>query len=556
MAKTNWQDRTSEEIQSSHINGLQEAVGKIEDILDMQLQAEVGVTLTEVYISEQDRYRIYQAPTGKRNWASSPAPVIKKNGVTITEGFTIDYAGGAIIVSPSAILTDVFTTDVSYTKIAGNKLDTQIGTLSELTTIEKGSLVGAVSEVKNEVVDLQNEVQNSIPAGTLSLSNSAPVVSIDAKVNGGLDFEFDASPLVVNLLGRDGDCEDVSKWNNNLSNATIALDSTSKVFGTNSIKLTMTSTAGQMRRDFFSLAVSNKYYVVTAYIKNGNATNAMMRLYTNGTGQTTKISTSITDTSGFTRVIAKIQPSDWGTGATIINADFTAYGSNGQYAYIDGIMLNEITADDYALTEADLLAEYPYINGIQPMMGLYIQSCADNLVRNGNGEEGINYWTPNAGGSITTENGKFKVTITSSTKAVFQTVKVKKNTDYYMNSLVEIGSATGQLRVYGTKDGVLLTNANSTFNTGDRNEVDIVLYLLAVGYAYFSSIYLKEGTAATAYETYQGSELLVDGEFAGIGTYLDHVSRKNGKASVLRKVQKLIADGTLAWAYYSDSTGY
>lgn len=122
--KTNWQDPQTSEIRSTHISGLQEIAGKIEDILDLQLEAETGVTLTEVYISETDRYRIYQAPLGKRNWAASPAPVIYKNGVQITSGFTIDYGGGAIILSPAATSTDVFTADFSRVKTdGGNRLD-------------------------------------------------------------------------------------------------------------------------------------------------------------------------------------------------------------------------------------------------------------------------------------------------------------------------------------------------------------------------------------------------------------------------------------------------
>lgn len=122
--KTNWQDPQTSEIRSTHISGLQEIAGKIEDILDLQLEAETGVTLTEVYISETDRYRIYQAPAGKRNWAASPAPVIYKNGVQITSGFTIDYGGGAIILSPAATSTDVFTADFSRVKTdGGNRLD-------------------------------------------------------------------------------------------------------------------------------------------------------------------------------------------------------------------------------------------------------------------------------------------------------------------------------------------------------------------------------------------------------------------------------------------------
>lgn len=113
MSKTNWQDPGSSEILSTHISGLQEAVGKIEDAIGLQTVAETNVPLTEVYISDTDRYRIYQAPVGKRNWVASPAPVIKKNGVQITSGFTIDYGGGAIILSPAASSSDTFTADVT-----------------------------------------------------------------------------------------------------------------------------------------------------------------------------------------------------------------------------------------------------------------------------------------------------------------------------------------------------------------------------------------------------------------------------------------------------------
>ena len=122
MPKTNWQDPGSSEVRSTHISGLQEAVGKIEDVLDMQLQAETGIGLSEVYISEQDRYRIFQAPEGKRNWASDPAPVIKKNGAVISSGFTIDYGGGAVIFSTPLSGTDTVTADFSRTKTDGNKL--------------------------------------------------------------------------------------------------------------------------------------------------------------------------------------------------------------------------------------------------------------------------------------------------------------------------------------------------------------------------------------------------------------------------------------------------
>jgi hypothetical protein len=116
MAKTNFQDPGSTEVRSTHISGLQEAVNKIEESLVMDSVAESDVALSEVYISEDDRYRIYQAPAGKRNWLASPAPVIKKNTVEITTGFTIDYGGGAVVFNPSLISTDTVTASFTRTK--------------------------------------------------------------------------------------------------------------------------------------------------------------------------------------------------------------------------------------------------------------------------------------------------------------------------------------------------------------------------------------------------------------------------------------------------------
>jgi len=113
--KTNWQDPVSGDIDSYLISGLQEAVGKMETVLDMQVVAVTDQALTEVNISDSDRYRIYQI-AGKRNWVADPAPVIKKNGSVISSGFTIDYGGGAVVFSPRLTSTDAVTASFTYVK--------------------------------------------------------------------------------------------------------------------------------------------------------------------------------------------------------------------------------------------------------------------------------------------------------------------------------------------------------------------------------------------------------------------------------------------------------
>jgi len=116
MAKTNFQDPQTSEIISPHISGLQEAVGKLEESVGVETFQENGIPLNEVYIAEDDRYRIFQAPAGKRNWLSSPAPVIKKDGQVISEGFSIDYGGGSIVLDINDETEHVYTADATYTK--------------------------------------------------------------------------------------------------------------------------------------------------------------------------------------------------------------------------------------------------------------------------------------------------------------------------------------------------------------------------------------------------------------------------------------------------------
>lgn len=184
MAKTNWQDPKSSEIRSTHISGLQEAVGKLEESIGLETVAGTDIPLTEVFISNDDRCRIYQAPEGKRNWLLSPAPVIKKNGVIITDDFEIDYGGGAVIFTTPISESDILTADATYTKkiddkqleILSNKIDNlagegrttqtvkgnadKIGNLSTLKTNAKSDLVNAINEVKDIIDDISLEAEN------------------------------------------------------------------------------------------------------------------------------------------------------------------------------------------------------------------------------------------------------------------------------------------------------------------------------------------------------------------------------------------------------------
>lgn len=119
MANTVMQDPLTSEARSAWLAGITEGLNKITNVLNMKTGTLSNYEMSELFISENDRYRIYNLPLGNKVWVSDPAPVFKKNGVVITpaqDNFTIDYLGGSIAFEPFARLTasDVVTVDATY----------------------------------------------------------------------------------------------------------------------------------------------------------------------------------------------------------------------------------------------------------------------------------------------------------------------------------------------------------------------------------------------------------------------------------------------------------
>ena len=215
MSKTYWQDPRSTEIRSTHISGLQEAVGKIEESIGIETKSEVDISLSEVFISNDDRCRIYQAPEGKRNWLSYPAPVIKKNGIVTTDDFEIDYGGGAVIFTTPILETDTIAVDVAYTLADSdikNKIDiAQIK--SSLTVSESGYVLDASQgkilndKIESHLLDYVRQPGYAVTTGAANtyLANLTPApaaytdgMGIVVKINAA---NTGASTINVNGLG-------------------------------------------------------------------------------------------------------------------------------------------------------------------------------------------------------------------------------------------------------------------------------------------------------------------------------------------------------------------
>lgn len=147
MSRSPMYDPGTMEARVQWLAGLTEICNKLSGVLNMDTATFEDLTLPEVYISEEDRCRIYQAPLGNKLWLQTPAPVIRKNGITITpetDGFEIDYLGGSIAFNDEYVLQpeDIVTASATYIIDKSLLLDnirTQINDLAKRTGSFKGN---------------------------------------------------------------------------------------------------------------------------------------------------------------------------------------------------------------------------------------------------------------------------------------------------------------------------------------------------------------------------------------------------------------------------------
>ncbi|HEY8400955.1 MAG TPA: hypothetical protein VIK89_06820 [Cytophagaceae bacterium] len=173
MSYVNWQDPGTREIRSTDISGLQEIVSKLERSVGMGTVSETNIPLTEVYISENDRWRIFQAPVGKRNWVSSPAPVIKKDGVVINSGFVIDYGAGAIILATNDTEEHTYTADATYIKSLQTSLNEELAIHKAQTATKEELLELNRRKADQSFVDSQfATIVSGAPRGTYTDLNA------------------------------------------------------------------------------------------------------------------------------------------------------------------------------------------------------------------------------------------------------------------------------------------------------------------------------------------------------------------------------------------------
>lgn len=143
MAKMPMFDPRDSEVLSPLMAGFSEGLGVLSSILDLNTKTIKGVTLEKLpWINAEGHTVIgvlYQAPEDNKLWLTTPYPVIRKNGVVITETtdhFAIDPVGGGLFFEEQYALleTDVVTVDATVVTASSKTIYNILQDISDLKT--------------------------------------------------------------------------------------------------------------------------------------------------------------------------------------------------------------------------------------------------------------------------------------------------------------------------------------------------------------------------------------------------------------------------------------
>jgi len=199
----------------------------------------------------------------------------------------------------------------------------------------------------------------------------------------------------------------------------------------------------------------------------------------------------------------------------------------------------------------------PYIDSYACLENPYIEVRHDNLVQNGNCEEGVAWWILPYSNKVDVDNGKFKVTSTVSGTGVRQIIQVKPNTNYYISANVGSGSEVYVFDNPITMELKSVTDAfnsvNGEFNSGDRTTVTIELINTNIGTGYFDSIMLIEGTTPPIeYKPCHIERTVIEGKVTSDDNFTYESGKVNG---LLNWKHKTLYGKDYDWQINSDADG-
>ncbi|GGI45976.1 hypothetical protein GCM10008018_14820 [Paenibacillus marchantiophytorum] len=375
---------------------------------------------------------------------------------------------------------------------------------------------------------------------------------------------------LVNLLGRDGNCEDLTPF---FRAGTVTLDSTIKKYGTNSFKTAQSVSTSFAYKNNFAL-VSGRYYValMDAYMTATSGAVMALSVQQNSLGANIGTSLKTFDSSKLNQWQTLVT-SFTGSAATggVCSVVFGGTSTGTATGYMDGLRLYEVTAIEYGnlttLTVDQLAAKYPYVDDVKHINAPYVIKYGENLLPT------FNEWTVNNGtGGVATITNPYSINLNASGStgelSTYYEVPVISGQQYtltnpstsYMRIVILDITGTSLVRnvISGNTSRVLTMPSNATILRviatsliSFTDETNTATYVYGTGSAYiFSNPILNLGATAKPFKPRNDDMLAfpnVQLASSVDGTVYDTLFKRDGKYFVEKRFKDMVLDGSLGW---------
>nr|WP_058830696.1 hypothetical protein [Paenibacillus polymyxa] len=344
--------------------------------------------------------------------------------------------------------------------------------------------------------------------------------------------------MLVNLLGRMGNCENVGLWS---SNTTIAVDTANKTSGTSSFKLTLGSVPATASASF--LTTPGKKYVAIADVKNGNTSKVAISI--NGIAGAT--GNEVNSASAFAPSVVRFAATDFFHVLTI-----TGTGAAGSTFNMDSVRVYEISEADYAaaatLTPAQAAVKWPYVDSVMPVRNPYAIRYGENLA-----PHSFYSWNDRVGTPIIKDG---QSVVVSSSNIIIASISSLVPGQIYTVSGQSSG-ATGRIHVNTQNETAVIGSVTGsgrisyTFTVpAGTNGIVIRLLGTSTEEITLSDIMLNIGSTAKPFKPREDSMLALQTDLYAdpvTGANADTVFERDGQYFKSKKWQGLTIDGSRAW---------
>ncbi|MEK3784468.1 hypothetical protein [Paenibacillus sp. FSL R5-0810] len=366
---------------------------------------------------------------------------------------------------------------------------------------------------------------------------------------------------LVNLLGRDGNFETIISTVLN-SNTVSALDNTSWNSGSNSINVTAIGTGTvEHYADMMAgyKAKQGRYYIFLGMVKV-NKGAAQIKIYSNLPQTSSDFfmsesnivsqiggAYSLVRTTFRPKVDCDVVPRLY----LLKDSRTPLYEQNGESSNFDSLRIFEVSKEEFdsfgSLTNEDMAAKYPYVDGVQPVCNPYAIRYGENLL------PPFYEW-----GYISVSGGKiqspYSLIIDSNAGATLNAwvkLTVLKNTEYTLSA-----EHNGKIAVYDTtqlNEIVPYTTEKAVvFNTGNNEIISIFFSVISsgTGIATINNPMLNIGTKALPFKPCEDSMLAFQTELyanPSDGSDQDVLFEREGQYFKLAKWKKIVLDGSFPW---------